>query len=583
MKKKNNAKSENQILEKTIRIMDERRKPPKITFVILLMAYIILSVAVRITSGSQKVIMVGSNTIPLLTFTGVFSTVSNLCVILMVVFCEKAGFIASLIVLLLQYPMILQGIILRRNYASIPGLFGNLLTLVVVIVIYLNNRRIEKYQSNLREQATTDLLTGLPNTFAGTELIADLVKNNKPFAAVSIDIDGLNSINNSMGFDMGNKVLIEISSRWKKIVNEGVTSTLDFISRISGDEFSLVIRNYYSEKEIETTIRQYVEAVIRKISIEGYDFSMTASFGYAVFPTDADDLDSLISYSYAAMKEIKRLNNGEHILHFSSDMLNFRDQLAIDNKVRDALEKDLIYFNLQPQYDISHKLRGFEALARMKDSEGNNIRPDQFIPAAERLGLISKVDMEVHKKVASFFSKLLKKTGADITISINVSVKHMMKSDFMAEIRNFIENCGIPASQIELEITESVLIESAEKTARNITELKGMGVNIAIDDFGTGYSSLSYLNSFPSDVLKIDKSFIDKMNESSTSEKYVEAIISLAHVMDLEVVAEGVEEEEQLETLRRINCDYIQGYIWGKPLPKEEAEELVMGIYGPEH
>ena len=583
MKKKNTVKTENQILEKTIRIMDERGKPPKITFVILLMAYIILSVAVRITSGSQKVIMVGSNTIPLLTFTGVFSTVSNLCLILMVVFCEKAGFIASLIVLLLQYPMILQGIILRRNYASIPGLFGNLLTLVVVIVIYLNNRRIEKYQSNLREQATTDLLTGLPNTFAGTELIAELVKNNKPFAAVSIDIDGLNSINNSMGFDMGNKVLIEIGSRWKKIANEGTTSTLDFISRISGDEFSLVIRNYYSEEEIETTIRQYMEAVIRKISIDGYDFSMTASFGYAVFPTDADNLDSLISYSYVAMKEIKRLKNGEHILRFSSDMFNVRDQLAIDNKVRDALEKDLIYFNLQPQYDMSHKLRGFEALARMKDSEGNNIRPDEFIPAAERLGLISKVDMEVHKKVASFFSELLKKTGADITISINVSVKHMMKSDFMAEICNFIENCGIPASQIELEITESVLIESAEKTERNITELKGMGVNIAIDDFGTGYSSLSYLNSFPSDVLKIDKSFIDKMNESSTSEKYVEAIISLAHVMDLEVVAEGVEEEEQLETLRRINCDYIQGYIWGKPLPKEEAEELVMGIYGPEH
>ncbi len=480
MKKKNTVKTENQILEKTIRIMDERRKPPKIVFVILLAVYVILSVAVRMTSGSQKVIMVGSNTIPLLTFTGVFSTVSNLCIILMVVFCEKAGFIASLIVLLLQYPMILQGIILRRNYASIPGLFGNLLTLVVVIVIYLNNRRIEKYQSNLREQATTDLLTGLPNTFTGTELIAELVKKNKPFAAVSIDIDGLNSINNSMGFDMGNKVLIEIGSRWKKTVDEGMSSTLDFISRISGDEFSLIIRDYYSEKEIEKTIRLYLEDVIRKISIDGYDFSMTASFGYAVFPDDADTLDSLISYSYAAMKEIKRLKNGEHILRFSTDMLNIRDQLAIDNRVRDALEKDLIYFNLQPQYDMSHKLRGFEALARMKDSEGNNIRPDEFIPAAERLGLISSVDMAVHKKVASFFSELLKKSGADITISINVSVKHMIKSDFMDEIRDFIKNCGIPASQIELEITESVLMESADKTVRNITELKGMGVKLSL-------------------------------------------------------------------------------------------------------
>ncbi len=152
----------------------------------------------------------------------------------------------------------------------------------------------------------------------------------------------------------------------------------------------------------------------------------------------------------------------------------------------------------------------------------------------------------------------------------------MMKSNFIDEIRNLLSESGIPAGQLEIEITESILIESAEKAAFCLNKLKEMGIRIAIDDFGTGYSSLSYLNSFPSDTLKIDKSFIDKMNSNSTSQKYVEAIISMAHVMDFEVVAEGVEEPEQHETLRSIKCDYIQGYIWGKPLPADEAAALVM-------
>ncbi len=152
----------------------------------------------------------------------------------------------------------------------------------------------------------------------------------------------------------------------------------------------------------------------------------------------------------------------------------------------------------------------------------------------------------------------------------------MMKADFIDEIRELLENGSIPAHQLEIEITESIFIESAEKAAHILTKLKEMGLRIAIDDFGTGYSSLSYLNSFPSDILKIDKSFIDDMNAGVTSQKYVEAIISLAHVMDLEVIAEGVEEPEQLETLRRINCDYIQGYIWGRPLSREEAAECAL-------
>ena len=160
-------------------------------------------------------------------------------------------------------------------------------------------------------------------------------------------------------------------------------------------------------------------------------------------------------------------------------------------------------------------------------------------------------------------------------LSLNVSVKHLMKKDFLVEVSNLIASSGIPAGQLELEITESIMIESVEKAMHCINEIRKMGVKIAIDDFGTGYSSLSYLNNFPAHLLKIDKSFIDKMNSSDSSKQYVAAIISLGHVMGFNVIAEGVEEESQIETLHTIGCNYIQGYIWGRPLPEDHAGKLV--------
>ena len=279
MKKDNSVQGEGRVLEKTLESLDVRKKAPRGVFILLLLLYIILSVPVKLTAGSQEVIAIGGRQVPLTAFTGVFSTVSNLCIIMMAVFYGKTGFIASVVVLLIQYPMILQSIILRGNYSSIPGLFGNFLTIVVVILIYINNKRIEKYQRRLREQATTDLLTGLPNTFASTELVGKLIKENKPFATVSIDVNGINSINNSLGYDMGNKVLIEVASRWKQTADEGRFGTLDFISRINGDEFSLIVRGFNSGDELENTIEQYSDDITRKINIDGYEFSLNGSFG----------------------------------------------------------------------------------------------------------------------------------------------------------------------------------------------------------------------------------------------------------------------------------------------------------------
>ena len=227
---------------------------------------------------------------------------------------------------------------------------------------------------------------------------------------------------------------------------------------------------------------------------------------------------------------------------------------------------------------MEHKLRGFEALARMKNADGSFISPGEFIPIAEKVGLIDKVDSMVFRKAAAFFSELIRKTGLDLILSLNASVRHIMKNGFIEEIRDLINNTGISPDQLEIEITESILIDSADKALECINELRGMGIKLAIDDFGTGYSSLSYLNKIPANLLKIDKSFIDRINSSESSKQYVAAMISMGHIMGLDVISEGVEETEQIEALRSIGCDLIQGYIWGRPLSANDAEKLVISI-----
>ena len=313
-----------------------------------------------------------------------------------------------------------------------------------------------------------------------------------------------------------------------------------------------------------------------KITIDGCDIYLTASFGYVVCPDEADTLDTVCTYSTAAMHEIKRKNSSNHILHFTPDLIEGDEKVEMETKIRKALENDAILFYLQPQFSIDHKLHGFEALARIKDSDGKMISPAVFIPVAERAGLVDKIDVMIFKKSAKFIGELIKKTGLDITLSINVSVKHLMKNDFIDEVRDIIKASGLKPENLEIEITESVMIESMDRTLRCVKEIESMGIRIAIDDFGTGYSSLSYLHNLPVHMIKIDKSFIDAMNSSESSKKYVAAIISIGHILGFDVISEGVEGDAQLDTLREIGCDYIQGYIWGKPLDPEKAMELAV-------
>lgn len=427
---------------------------------------------------------------------------------------------------------------------------------------------------HLKRLSYTDTLTKLPNRFASSDYVNDLIRRGQRFTVVSIDLNHFKSINDAFGFKAGNEVLKEVSRRWKAVADSKASEASEYITRVNGDEFLLIIHGYSSEETVRSTVQRYADALTDSMVIDNCDLYMTASFGYAEYPTDAGTADSILSHADLAMNEIKNARSSDQILRFTADILKNERTLEIENIIRKALKKETIYFNLQPQFDIEHKLRGFEALARMKDSEGNFISPGEFIPAAEKVGLIDKVDSMVFRKAAAFFSELLRKTGLDLTLSLNASARHIMKNGFISEIRDLLSSSGLAPEQIEIEITESILIDSADKALQCINDLRDMGVKLAIDDFGTGYSSLSYLNKIPANLLKIDKSFIDKITTSESSKQYVAAMISMGHIMGLDVLSEGVEEPEQLEALRSIGCDYIQGFIWGRPMSAEDAEKL---------
>ena len=565
--------------ERVINRLSEQRQRPMIFFVIIVFLYMTSTILTSVTASQSVTINLFGLTIPVYTFAGVLSAISEICIIFMAFYYGKLGYFTAIVLQIIQFQSIIIGIVYKHNMTSIPGLFSSLLTIIAVTIIYFNNKRIETYQKEIQKQAVSDGLTGLPNRYACSKLIDTLYAKKEKYIITSIDLNGFKGINDTLGFDIGNSVLKEIANRWMTLADNNDKNSSDFIARVSGDEFVIIIRNYASQDQALNKIKEYEKKLTERITIDDCDIYVNASFGYAEYPLDSAEKDFVYTCAETAMHEVKRRNISNHILHFTPDMLTDEHLLEIEGKIKKALEEQTFFFHLQPQFNMEHKLRGFEALARMKDSDGAFISPGEFIPVAEKIGLIDKVDEMIFRKSALFFGKLLKKSGADITLSINVSVKHLMKNDFLDEIQRILDESGVPATNLEIEITESIMIDSVDKALECIDKIRAMGIQIAIDDFGTGYSSLSYLNKFPANLLKIDKSFIDTMNTSKSSKQYVSAIISMGHIMGFDVISEGVEEDAQIETLKEIGCDFIQGYIWGRPLPQEEAEKLVLSMF----
>ena len=571
-----NKKARNYI-DKTLRDLSLRREAPKSGYVLLVLLYIVVSFFTVVASrNGMMTISLFGNQIPFSAFAGALSSLANIFIICLVLLYRKVGFLTALILLLSQFPLLIINIFFRHNVNNFSGLFMNLLTLTAAIVIFLTYSKVLKYQKTLRDQAVKDRMTGLPNRFACSELLEDLIRRGEKFAVVSIDLNDFKSINDTMGHDIGDMVLRKVSDRWSSLAEVLQVEVNVFVARLSGDEFMLIIRGYRTPDDLEKTINNFKYKLEKKMTIDDCDFFLTACYGYTEFPKDSNDINTLFVYADAALHEAKRKRGNFNVLRFTPDILTSEKGLDTERKIRAALENNLVSFNLQPQYDISHKLRGFEALARMKDTSGNMISPAEFIPVAEKTGLIDQIDNRVFELSVKFLADVLRANkDSDLIVSVNVSVRHLMKNNFMYEIKKILNDYQVPASQIEIEITESIMIDSLETAMQRIDAIKALGMKVAIDDFGTGYSSLSYLNNFKSDVLKIDKSFIDKMNTSESSKQYVATIVSIGHILNLSVISEGVEEESQIETLRSIGCDYIQGYIWGRPMPVDDALEIV--------
>ena len=570
------VKNGNYNIDRTVKNLSLKKETPKSAFILLMLLYVIGSFFTIRTSTVQGAIEIGGIQIAYSSFTGVFSMLSNICLICLVTLFRRVGYICSMTICLMQFPMMILNVFVRNNMAALPGFFTNIMVIGVISIIYFSYRKILNYQQSIRTQAVSDRLTGLPNRFACTELITDLHKHSEKFALVSIDLNNFKSINDTMGHDTGDEVLKETARRWKELANSGDSGTVDFIARNTGDEYLLVIKDFNSVSDVENTINVYKNELEKKITVDNCDYYMTACFGYALFPEDSDIVENMFLYSDAALHEVKKNGSGSRVLRFTKEILNTERNLEIERKIRSALNNNNLFCHLQPQYDMDHKLRGFEALARMTDFDGSFISPVDFIPIAEKTGLVDRIDMRIFELAVEFLEKVSAETDSDITISVNVSVRHLMKNNYIDDIRKILESHKVDPENIEIEITESIMIDSAEKALQRIDEIKAMGMKVAIDDFGTGYSSLSYLNNFPSDMLKIDKSFIDQMNFSDSSRQYVAMIISIGHIMNLKVISEGVESSDQVNVLKDIGCDYIQGFVWGRPMPLEEADKLVM-------
>ena len=562
-------------VDKTLRNLFHKKETPKSAFVLLLLIYALSAVLTTMSSRIRGHVVLFDIPFEYSSLTGVFSLLSNTCAICLVMLFHKVGYITAMILVCSSFPMMFINVFIRQNYRNIPGFFNGLMVIVAITIIFLGNRKIVDYQNSLRKQAVTDRLTGLPNRLACSELMDDLIRRNVRFALVSADINNFKSINDTMGHDTGNLVLQAIAGRWKSLADSDATGTNEFVARITSDEFMFIINDYQSEAEVEDTIRIFKSELEKKITIDDCDYYMTACFGYSLCPEDTDVLENIFTFTDAALHEAKKSGSGSMVLRFTPDVLNSERDLEIERKIRKALTDGNIFYNLQPQYDMEHKLIGFEALARMKDNDGTLISPTEFIPVAEKTGLVEQIDMHVFERAVEFMGNFVTASGQNYTMSVNVSVRHLMKNSFLDDIRRILNKYGVPPELIEIEITESIMIDSAEKALQRIEELKKMGMKIAIDDFGTGYSSLSYLTNFPSDMLKIDKSFIDKMNQSEVSRQYVAMIVSIGHTLNLKVISEGVESPDQVDILKSVGCDYIQGFVWGRPLSPKEAGELV--------
>ncbi|MDO4188763.1 MAG: bifunctional diguanylate cyclase/phosphodiesterase [Lachnospiraceae bacterium] len=519
-----------------------------------ILVYIIIQIAIIVMQLRQQTM-----------FNGVMSALQYGTCLLIVRSNRKKGAAVSTILMGLTSLLLLQAIVFSGQLTAVPGLCNMIFYIITMLILARYNMRRER-------EAITDYLTGILNRRGLYKHLRERIKTEEKFSIIYFGIGNFKAINDNYGHLYGDKLLIEIANRMSNFVKEkGV------IARVGGTEFIVVLDG---ELDAMQTANDLLKRIKEKTTLafggNFIDVYTECHAGLAIYPKDATGYEELIKYADMSLIEAVA-NKSEEVCVFDKKFVErMNRQLEIEKLIKESLENDYFYMVYQPQYNLDEKhLRGFESLIRMKTPDGQVISPGEFIPIAEKSDMIIQIDDYVLRRVMTEFSDIVN-DKKELSISVNVSAKNIGGESFVEKIKGILDETQFCASNLEIEITEYCMADSIEVTIRNITELRNMGIQVALDDFGTGYTSLHNVAKLPINLLKVDKSLIDDIEKNEKNREFVHTVISMGHLMGCEVISEGVEEETQLDYLRNDGCDFVQGYVWGKPLDYDVARELLL-------
>ncbi|WP_103669232.1 EAL domain-containing protein [Pseudanabaena sp. BC1403] len=422
-----------------------------------------------------------------------------------------------------------------------------------------------------------DELTQLPNRILFHESLTQAVLhakiNNKSLALLFLDMDNFNIINNTLGNDIGDQLFIAIAERLKRY-----TAPCDMVARIQGDEFALIISGVTDTLSIKLETQKILDLLSRPYHLYGHEVFITSSIGITIFPEDHQDVEGLIKNAELAMYYAKTHNRNSYKLYSPDLNVQSSEYMALANSLHRAIDRNEIRVFYQPLVCLkSGKIVGAEALARWQHPDLGLIMPTKFIPVAEQTGLILRLSEVILYSVCEQM-RSWRESGINYGfIAVNLSGQHFRPDNNLIElISKVLQETGTEPDNLEIELTESIIMQNAEFTIQVLSQLQEIGVKVAIDDFGTGYSSLSYLKHFPVNILKIDRCFVQDITTDRHDATISLAIIDLAHSLSLKVIAEGVETAEQMQFLKEHDCDQFQGYFFSPPLPAPEFEQMLI-------
>ena len=431
-------------------------------------------------------------------------------------------------------------------------------------------------EKRIRHLAYNDLLTGLPNRTLFFDLLGQSVETARAkeslLAVLFMDLDRFKYVNDNLGHDVGDRLLVAVAQRVRRAVRN-----IDMVARLGGDEFTVVLSEIDGPAPAAAAAQSICRVLAAPFQIDGHDIFVTSSVGIAMYPHDGLDVPSLVKHADSAMYRAKKTNTGFQFYEASMEQ-TISEHVRLESDLRRALEHQELEVYYQPQARLdTQQIVGMEALVRWKHAARGMVAPVEFIPLAEETGLINPLGEFVLRTACAQLRVWLDQGLPPMRVAVNLSVRQLLQKNFADTVESVLRDTELPAGLLELEITESTLMEHAQDTLQALHRLRQLGVRLSIDDFGTGYSSLSYLKRFPVDIIKIDRSFVRDVPQDADDAAIIAGIIALAHSLRLEVVAEGVETEAQLTFLRAQHCDLLQGYYLSPAVPAAQFAELILG------